>query len=73
MNDSSKLYIMDKYRKKEKIVPSHPFTDYILTINLIDDNLALVRDTSYMYVVDANKKRAFRLFESPYKSYDSPS
>jgi hypothetical protein len=38
---------------------------------MVVDTLALVRDSTFMYIVDTMKKKAFRICESPYSSYDN--
>lgn len=50
----------------EIVVPSKPFTSNIISLTMVDDVLALVRDNTFMYVVDTMKKKAFRICESPY-------
>lgn len=71
VQDKHKLYLVDPVlTRKDLIVPSQPFTSYIISLNMLDEHFALVRDSKYMYVVDTLKKKAFRLFESPYLSYD---
>jgi hypothetical protein len=65
--DKQKLYLVNpNTQKKEAIVPSQPFVSNVISLNILDEHLALVRDGKFVYVVDTLKKKAFRVFESSY-------
>ena len=67
VQDKQKLYLVNHYKgTNEPIVPSQPFTSNVVSLNILDEHFALVRDSKFMYVVDTLKKKAFRLFESSY-------
>jgi hypothetical protein len=66
VQDKNKLYLLNEKRIPEIVVPSKPFTSNIISLTMVDEVLALVRDNTFMYVVDTMKKKAFRICESPY-------
>ena len=72
--ESYKLYLVNHMNSTyEQIVPSQPFTkdNNIFSLSLLDEHFALVRDQKFMYVVDTLKKKAFRLFNTPYSNSES--
>jgi hypothetical protein len=52
--------------KKVTFKTEQAMSSEAIIIKHIKDNLCLMRDKSFIYVVDVERAKAFRLFESPY-------